>query len=61
MTGTVVAIFATVYLGMIIGGLPFLQLARARGALRGARRCGRPATPAPGGTAGSRDTGERTT
>ena len=33
MTGTVVAIFATVYLGMIIGGLPFLQLDRAGVAL----------------------------
>ena len=36
MTGTVVAIFATVYLGMIIGGLPFLQLDRAGVALLGA-------------------------
>jgi len=36
MNATVVAIFATVYLGMIIGGLPFLQLDRAGIALLGA-------------------------
>jgi Na+/H+ antiporter NhaD/arsenite permease-like protein len=36
MNATVVAIFATVYLGMIIGGLPFLQLDRAGVALLGA-------------------------
>jgi Na+/H+ antiporter NhaD/arsenite permease-like protein len=36
MSATVVAIFATVYLGMIIGGLPFLQLDRSGVALLGA-------------------------
>jgi Na+/H+ antiporter NhaD/arsenite permease-like protein len=36
MNATVVAIFATVYLGMIIGGLPFLQLDRSGVALLGA-------------------------
>ena len=36
MSATVAAIFATVYLGMIIGGLPFLQLDRAGVALLGA-------------------------
>ena len=36
MNATVAAIFATVYLGMIIGGLPFLQLDRAGVALLGA-------------------------
>lgn len=36
MTTLTVAIFATVYLGMIIGGLPFLQLDRAGVALLGA-------------------------
>jgi Na+/H+ antiporter NhaD/arsenite permease-like protein len=36
MTYTVVAIFAVVYLGMILGGLPFLQLDRTGVALLGA-------------------------
>jgi Na+/H+ antiporter NhaD/arsenite permease-like protein len=36
MNATVVAIFATVYVGMIIGGLPFLQLDRTGVALLGA-------------------------
>ena len=36
MNATVVAIFATVYLGMIVGGLPFLQLDRTGIALLGA-------------------------
>lgn len=36
MTTTVVAIFAIVYLGMILGGLPFLQLDRTGVALLGA-------------------------
>ncbi|MDR1968859.1 MAG: anion transporter, partial [Burkholderiaceae bacterium] len=36
MTATVVAIFAVVYLGMILGGLPFLQLDRTGVALLGA-------------------------
>lgn len=36
MTVTVVAIFALVYLGMILGGLPFLQLDRTGVALLGA-------------------------
>src|SRR5256712_9806392 len=36
MTATVAAIFAVVYLGMIVGGLPFLQLDRAGVALLGA-------------------------
>jgi Na+/H+ antiporter NhaD/arsenite permease-like protein len=36
MTITVVAIFAVVYLGMILGGLPFLQLDRTGVALLGA-------------------------
>ncbi|HKI63381.1 MAG TPA: SLC13 family permease, partial [Burkholderiales bacterium] len=36
MNASVVAIFATVYLGMIIGGLPFLQLDRTGIALLGA-------------------------
>ena len=36
MTATVVAIFAIVYLGMIVGGLPFLQLDRTGVALLGA-------------------------
>lgn len=36
MNATVVAIFATVYLGMIIGGLPLLQLDRTGIALLGA-------------------------
>ena len=36
MTATVVAIFAIVYLGMILGGLPFLQLDRTGVALLGA-------------------------
>jgi Na+/H+ antiporter NhaD/arsenite permease-like protein len=36
MTGTVVAIFAIVYLGMILGGLPFVQLDRTGIALLGA-------------------------
>ena len=36
MTATVVAIFATVYLGMILGGLPLLQLDRSGVALLGA-------------------------
>ena len=36
MTATVVAIFAIVYLGMILGGLPFLQLDRTGIALLGA-------------------------
>jgi Na+/H+ antiporter NhaD/arsenite permease-like protein len=36
MTATVVAIFALVYLGMILGGLPFLQLDRTGIALLGA-------------------------
>ena len=36
MTTTVVAIFAIVYLGMILGGLPFLQLDRTGIALLGA-------------------------
>ena len=36
MTATVVVIFAIVYLGMILGGLPFLQLDRTGVALLGA-------------------------
>ncbi|HVC10221.1 MAG TPA: anion transporter [Burkholderiales bacterium] len=36
MTATVIAIFAAVYLGMILGGLPFLQLDRTGVALLGA-------------------------
>jgi Na+/H+ antiporter NhaD/arsenite permease-like protein len=36
MTGTVVTIFAIVYLGMILGGLPFVQLDRTGIALLGA-------------------------
>ena len=36
MTLTVAAVFATVYLGMILGGLPFLQLDRTGVALLGA-------------------------
>jgi len=36
MTVTVVAIFAIVYLGMILGGLPFVQLDRTGVALLGA-------------------------
>lgn len=32
MTEIVVAIFAVVYLGMILGGLPFVQLETPRGA-----------------------------
>ena len=36
MSTTVVAIFAVVYLGMILGGLPFLQLDRTGVALLGA-------------------------
>lgn len=36
MTAFVVAVFATVYLGMILGGLPFLQLDRTGVALLGA-------------------------
>jgi len=36
MTATVVAIFAIVYVGMILGGLPFLQLDRTGIALLGA-------------------------
>jgi Na+/H+ antiporter NhaD/arsenite permease-like protein len=36
MTATVVAIFAIVYLGMILGGLPFLQLDRTGVVLLGA-------------------------
>jgi Na+/H+ antiporter NhaD/arsenite permease-like protein len=36
MTATVLAIFAIVYLGMILGGLPFLQLDRTGVALLGA-------------------------
>jgi len=36
MTATVVTIFAIVYLGMILGGLPFLQLDRTGVALLGA-------------------------
>ena len=36
MTATVIAIFAIVYLGMILGGLPFLQLDRTGIALLGA-------------------------
>lgn len=36
MTATVVAVFAIVYLGMILGGLPFLQLDRTGVALLGA-------------------------
>jgi Na+/H+ antiporter NhaD/arsenite permease-like protein len=36
MTATVVAIFVVVYLGMILGGLPFLQLDRTGVALLGA-------------------------
>ncbi len=36
MTATVVAIFAAVYLGMLLGGLPFLQLDRTGVALLGA-------------------------
>jgi Na+/H+ antiporter NhaD/arsenite permease-like protein len=36
MTVTVIAIFAIVYLGMILGGLPFLQLDRTGVALLGA-------------------------
>src|SRR5215510_15927489 len=36
MTVTVVAIFAIVYLGMILGGLPFFQLDRTGVALLGA-------------------------
>jgi Na+/H+ antiporter NhaD/arsenite permease-like protein len=36
MTATVIAVFAIVYLGMILGGLPFLQLDRTGVALLGA-------------------------
>ena len=36
MTTTIVVIFAVVYLGMILGGLPFLQLDRTGVALLGA-------------------------
>ncbi len=36
MTGAVAAVFAVVYLGMILGGLPFLQLDRTGVALLGA-------------------------
>src|ERR1041385_8210367 len=36
MTATVAAIFLVVYLGMILGGLPFLQLDRTGVALLGA-------------------------
>jgi hypothetical protein len=36
MTATVATIFAVVYLGMILGGLPFLQLDRTGVALLGA-------------------------
>lgn len=36
MTVTVVAIFVIVYLGMILGGLPFVQLDRTGIALLGA-------------------------
>ena len=36
MTATVVAVFAIAYLGMILGGLPFLQLDRTGVALLGA-------------------------
>ena len=36
MTATVVAVFAVVYFGMILGGLPFLQLDRTGVALLGA-------------------------
>src|SRR5512134_591243 len=36
MATTVVAVFAVVYLGMILGGLPFLQLDRTGVALLGA-------------------------
>jgi Na+/H+ antiporter NhaD/arsenite permease-like protein len=36
MTATVLAIFVVVYLGMILGGLPFLQLDRTGVALLGA-------------------------
>ncbi|MBI2313650.1 MAG: anion transporter [Betaproteobacteria bacterium] len=36
MTATIVAVFAIVYLGMILGGLPFLQLDRTGIALLGA-------------------------
>src|SRR5438105_15156336 len=36
MTGITVAVFAVVYLGMILGGLPFLQLDRTGVALLGA-------------------------
>jgi len=36
VTATVIAIFAAVYLGMILGGLPFLQLDRSGVALLGA-------------------------
>jgi Na+/H+ antiporter NhaD/arsenite permease-like protein len=36
MTVAVVAVFAVVYLGMILGGLPFLQLDRTGVALLGA-------------------------
>lgn len=36
MTTTIVLIFVTVYLGMILGGLPFLQLDRTGVALLGA-------------------------
>jgi Na+/H+ antiporter NhaD/arsenite permease-like protein len=36
VTATVVAVFAVVYLGMILGGLPFLQLDRTGVALLGA-------------------------
>ena len=36
MTEAIVAIFVVVYLGMILGGLPFLQLDRTGVALLGA-------------------------
>ncbi len=36
MTEAILAIFFTVYLGMILGGLPFLQLDRTGVALLGA-------------------------
>ena len=36
MTATVATVFAIVYVGMILGGLPFLQLDRTGVALLGA-------------------------
>ena len=36
MTATIVIVFLIVYLGMILGGLPFLQLDRTGVALLGA-------------------------